>query len=286
MATEEITSRRVVALADSSRVEGFWAQPAAAGFTVFTAYDGRTGSTPDDFDRAGFEARRGMAPSGGEVGCAVSHYRLLKEFAEQDGEDSDLILVAEDDARFGPDFELVLDNILGRISSFDCIILASPFDDAGSRPLSSIGARLTQLSLLASPVGPKGRLWCYRVGAYWGSAWGTGLYLMRRSAARRYVDLAALIQGIEWVADESSYWAPLARIRMACVVPNIAGWEGPSTIRETSDIAAAHERAQRRRGRVEAFRSLIAIRTRWRFFRRQLAGTGRDLNGRRARRKH
>ena len=42
--------------------------------------------------------------SAGEVGCALSHVRLWRLFAESSQDDDDLALILEDDAALVPDF--------------------------------------------------------------------------------------------------------------------------------------------------------------------------------------
>ena len=88
---------RVIALDDSTRLDAFYSRPGSSRFEVYPAFDGRAGDVPPDFDTAAFRARTGADPLPGEVGCAVSHSRLMREFAGEEGDPDDVMVVAEDD---------------------------------------------------------------------------------------------------------------------------------------------------------------------------------------------
>ncbi|MCJ2194094.1 hypothetical protein MUG60_05415 [Kaistella montana] len=283
MPYQDITDARVVALSDSRRVEGFFTCLGTERFKLFEAYDGRCGVVPDEFNVDGFRRRRGVDPRPGEIGCAMSHFLALREFAETPGSDIDLLLMAEDDARPTADLEPVLEAISHSPRLVDYAVLASPFEGPGPRPITSVGSRLTQLSLLASPVGPGGARSRYRLGRFDGTTWGTGLYLVSRRAARSYVDLVDDIGGISWVADESVFWAKLAGFDVLALVPNLCDWEGSSTIREMSDIqhhALQQQKQQSRQGSVTVMRSHLAPRTRLRYLGRRLKATAAELRDR------
>ncbi|MCO6809653.1 glycosyltransferase family 25 protein, partial [Pseudomonas aeruginosa] len=97
----------VVSLPGSGRRRGFFAQPLAGVFEVAEAFHGATQDWTPYFDAARFAEHYGRAPVPAEIGCAISHARVIRDFAAEAGADSDVLLVAEDDARFTEDFARV-----------------------------------------------------------------------------------------------------------------------------------------------------------------------------------
>jgi len=92
----------VVALKGENRLEQFFNAPGSAGFDIFWGVDGRALPTPGEspeFDAAYFEKRKGRLARPGEVGCALSHTYVWRDFLES-GEE--WALVAEDDALIHP----------------------------------------------------------------------------------------------------------------------------------------------------------------------------------------
>lgn len=283
MVKQSITQAMVISLDDSQRLTGFFEQPGSKRFEVFHAFDGRRDPNPDQFDHVAFLRRQHRQPSPGEVGCAMSHYLVQREFAISEGLEQDLLLVAEDDARLSRDTDQVLEQIQRYGGIIDYAVLATPFDEAGRRELRSVGSKLAQLSLLARCVGPRGRRWKYRLGHVDGSVWGAGLYLVSRRAARAYIGLVNELGGLSWAADEYALWGPMADVDVKLLVPNLAGWEGSSTIREVSDIERNRERRalEATSGALsERLRRRIAVRTRLDYLRRVLSVSVRDLLGR------
>lgn len=271
----KITSRVVIALEGSSRLDGFFQHPEARDFTVFTAVDGRATTEHIDFRFDLFEERSGRSATGGEAGCAASHAAVLARFAQEDGAPNDLMLVCEDDARFGADTRSVLTKVCRYVRNADMIVLASPFDHAGRRPAASVGARLTQLSWLSLPVGPTKAPLKYRCGRFHGSAWGAGMYLVSREAAGRYTALVRH-HGLSWLADEYHVFAPGAGIDVHALVPNLCGWEGSSTLREVADVHRSDALSRAGGAPVDVVRSRLALRTRYGYLRRQWWATVQD----------
>ena len=209
-----IVDARVIALQDSARVDGFLAQAGGENFRPFDAVDGRRGEGSEYFDRDGFFTLYGRDPLPGEIGCAVSHFKVLQEFAYSAGRDEDLVLVAEDDARWVEGALDIVSGIADSVIEAGMIVLANEIQ--------------IQLSLFARPVHRDG-LTIYRVGHNWGNAWSMGLYLSSRAAARRYVD--ACEPGIGWVADHFSLFRRTMGIDVKVLQPSIVSWEGESSIR-------------------------------------------------------
>ncbi|GAA4508822.1 glycosyltransferase family 25 protein [Brevibacterium yomogidense] len=209
-----IVESHVVALEDSHRIDGFFAQPGTSCFLRFRAVDGRVGEGLELFDSALFEDRYGRSPLPGEMGCALSHFKIIKRFANSCGRDSDLALVAEDDARFTPGALEVISTVAARVENVGFVVLANDFP--------------TQLSLFSRIVGRTG-LRAYRVGHNWGNVWCTGLYLVSRGAARQY--MASTPGRVSWVADHYSHFRREMGINVKVLRPSLVSWEGESDIR-------------------------------------------------------
>ncbi|MDO5700987.1 MAG: glycosyltransferase family 25 protein [Bowdeniella nasicola] len=224
-----IASRVVLGLRDSPRLGGFFAQPGAQGFRHFEAYDAREGGGEEYFDRDRFTSHYGEPPLGGQVGCAISHHLILKEFANEPGVDTDLLLVAEDDARFLPGFERALDRITRNAGPLDYVNLAEPFARTKAGLLHPYAEDAAMLSLTSRIIGWRG-VEPIRMGPFSGRAWGAVCYLVSRAAARRITEVARSRGRLSWLADDFTQWAEPADIRVLLVRPDLVTYDGPSTI--------------------------------------------------------
>lgn len=226
----------MIGLPDSRRLEVFFQSPLSAHFHVRDAVDGRGDRAVgllNEFDRDLCIERTGRMPTGPEMGCALSHARVLTAFADKPGSDDDLIVVAEDDALLSDDLAPVLDEIARRSTPVDYVILADPFGEAGWTP--RFGHSRNSLSLpwtAARFRAPSGIT--YRWGRGFGDYYGTGLYVASRRAARNMKALIDQSGKVHWVADDYSYWAQQAGIDLQFLRPNLAGWHGVSTIQPES----------------------------------------------------
>lgn len=195
---------------------------------MHSAFDGRTGSGQELVDAQGFRRRYGRSAEGGEVGCLLSHMAVLKEFAGSAGDTDDLLLVAEDDAVFGENFERVLTRIEHR-ARFDFALLAFPHESEGERGWDAPTRDWAHMSAIAMPVGPYHRPCSYRIGRYWGGLWGAGLYLVSREGARKLTRRAEENRP-DWVADDFEAWHRSAGLDVQFLRPNLCGWIGDSEI--------------------------------------------------------
>ena len=181
----------VIALSDSTRLAGFMESNWGINFEVFEAVDTRDGSVPDDFNLELFKKRTQRDPRPGEMGCAVSHYHVIKEFVASGGGDQDIMLVAEDDARPVDDFLKKLNNLLKIRQKNEIVLLSEPIF-GGTKNL-----KYYAMSLLSKSLGDG-----HRVGHYADRIAGTGLYLISREACRKFVSQVEKAGGVSWVADE------------------------------------------------------------------------------------
>ncbi|MCG7423106.1 glycosyltransferase family 25 protein [Micrococcus porci] len=182
----DIVDYRVIALADSTRLEGFLAQPLGRRFRPFEAVDARKGYGPEDFDAEGFEVRFGRPPLNGEVGCTLSHMSVLREFAVEDGAVTDVLVVAEDDARFSRFTSEVLNRLLETSAVRGLVVLADPYgpvDMRGRLGAPTLEDKLQQ-SLLRRRLRPLAGAPRFAVGRWSRGLVGTGFYLVSRDAAK------------------------------------------------------------------------------------------------------
>lgn len=268
-------TKRVIALRDSDRIERFLAQPQAEGFVVFDAVDGRKGEGYDLFDVDSFKMRYGHEPHTGEVGCAASHFRVLSEFVSnaQGPGQNDWLLVAEDDAVLSPNTSMVIEAVVKGAKGSDCIVLADAFGEADTHIIGGKSEYFSQISPFARKVfSTKGLK--YKIGRYAGELTGTGLYLMSFSAAERYVSLVRNLHYISWEADDYQLWPHLASIKVERLRPNLAGWEGRSTIRDLDQNSPSYNRPN---SKMDKVKSRIALRSRMRVFRQSSSIALREI---------
>ncbi|WP_237212071.1 glycosyltransferase family 25 protein [Rothia nasimurium] len=218
----------VIALSDSPRLEGFQKSNWGVEFSVFDAVDTRDGHIPKDFNIEVYRLRSLRDPHPGEMGCAVSHYRVIKEFAEEVGEDEDLMLVAEDDARPVKGFHIMLEEILQSSQSKEIVLLSEPIFG------SLKNLKYYAMSLLSEKIGSDRKM-----GHYADKIAGTGLYLISRGASKKFVSQVEKAKGVSWAADDyntdltgTSFVSPYQVIDLKVVRPGLADWEGESTIHE------------------------------------------------------
>lgn len=195
----------VISLPGSSRLPIFLDQEAARGFTVFDAIDGRTAPSLEGFDDAGFEARYGRIAKGGERGCSMSHLGAIAQFAAAD-DGADMLLLAEDDCEFGPDFEERFARIVPHLATADLTVLTNYFSTVQSGRFDR-GAAKTTMSLLGRNVRVRGAdgywlQWVGRTSFSWYP--GAALYVVSRPAARRLTEMAA--GGVDWLADDFMFY--------------------------------------------------------------------------------
>lgn len=276
----------VVSLPGSDRRRGFFAQPLAGVFEVAEAFHGATQDWTPYFDAARFAEHYGRAPVPAEIGCAISHARVIRDFAAEAGADSDVLLVAEDDARFTEDFARVGRTLLQSPLGHDVVVLG----DGWTRHRRTVVRRritaMSQVSWLSRVLRGKRRL--YRVGRYAGHGDCAGLYAITRRAARAFDDYVRSLPGekLEHVADAWPAFQELCGWDVALTRPSLVTWSGGSTIlapedleREAAELAAAPPLTLRDRLALR-----VAARSRIRGARLALRATVDDLAFRRTRR--
>lgn len=276
----KITDRVVISLPGTDRRAALARRPGLRDFEVFDAYDSRDGSGHPFFDEEVFRRRYGRGPFPGEVGVTISHFLVLQRFAHAEGDDEDVIVVAEDDAVPSADLDAVLHRILRHRGPLDLILLGELGTVAARRGKGVMAhgpsSSWVQFSLFSWPVGPRWAPFSFRVGHYTGMAWGAGLYAMSRVAARRFVDLVDR-ERADWVADDFIRWAPRAGIDVVAVTPRLATFESGTTLARGDRSHADQDEAGPRAGVPS--RILEWMRHHGAILRRVVQVSGRDVGG-------
>ena len=228
----------VISLPGSDRRPGFFAQPLGEIFEVFDAFHGATEDWSPYFDAERFERHYLRRPEPAEIGCAISHAWVIREFAAGSGSDSDLLLVAEDDARFTEDFPVVLRAVMAWRAKNDVMVLG---DGWTRNPRLRVRRQImasSQVSLLSRLVRSGRRL--YRLGRYAGHGDCAGLYLLTRGGARKFDAYVRDLPGekLQRVADAWSEFREEAGLDVALLRPSLATWSGGSTIRPPEVVAS------------------------------------------------
>lgn len=281
-APQKIVKSVVISLAGSKRIQGFWDQNSSQfDFELHDAFDARNGGGDEFFDKARAEEFVGRPLAGGEVGCAISHLQVIREFATAEGPDAELMLVAEDDARLLPEAREVVDRILSKITNIEYLVLSEALGGKNMGSWISLRRNPTNvignMSLKFTPVGSLLNPMSHRVGHVSNAVWGTGLYLISRKAAKAYVALTGGSGKSHWIADYYYYWAAKANVDVLVCRPGICTWEGESEIydRETFDLEALGTGNRL----VDRVKVRVAFRTRLTRFKASLAATKHERKG-------
>lgn len=242
-----IASRRVIALRHSPRLQDFLNQDGAEGFTVFDAVDGRRPSSfvNEHFDFETAERRWHYTMPSSHAACTLSHLSVIREFADAEGAPEDLLLIAEDDARFTSRARNVLARVEASARHIDLLILADGYGEGeDAMPLGPTGTSVA-VSALAPWMWIKGKL--FRYGTYSGIPQGAGLYLMSRNATRKYRAYVEAEGRPYWPADWFHFWALNSGIRPAFLMPGIATWEGESSLGHPTSLSLYEEKTAAQR---------------------------------------
>lgn len=226
----EIKSAKVISLPGSDRILGFKKEINKYKFNVFDAFDGRFEKIPEFYSREKYFELMGEYPSPGEIGCAVSHFLVMKEFAEQKGDDDDLILIAEDDARIAERYEWVIDYVAHNVDwrKTKLALLANQIG-AGKRNHNSSVQKLAILRIRSRIIGWS-RKYPFMLGNVIGHTNCAGLYLVSRGACQEYVSKIKSGEKIFYPADFFHLVFPDHWRSIKVVRPGIADFEGESTI--------------------------------------------------------
>ena len=137
-------------------------------WTRFPAVEGKLLTAADQaqlLDRSGFERCHGMTPTLGELGCYVSHVRVMQAFLDSA---HDFALILEDDVQPGPGLPEVLRQLSEAHACWDMVKL-SAIHSGTPQAVADLGHG-------------------YRLGVMLSRCTGSSAYLINRRAAQRYVE--------------------------------------------------------------------------------------------------
>lgn len=274
-----IHARKVISLTGSDRRHQTVPDLLVHGFEIVDGVNGRAIPDPDSvFDSRRFEHKYRQPPKPGEIGCTLSHLRVMQSVAEDPScADGQWVLVCEDDAELSPRFEKDIERVLARCATLDMVMLASVAAPADVRWRDPITVH-TPISPMEPPIVSFGSKPLLRTVGYVRPEvmYGALLYAIRRPAARR---LLSRIDGLPYfIADDWNEYASLG-LRIGLVRPNMAG-QVTGLHSQISEIlngelwrSSAYE--------PEPWRARLRIRTRLRRVGQTVAVGLADLRGRR-----
>lgn len=229
-------TKRVIALKRKNRLESFYSRKSARHFQVFWGADGFEEDLDNEFDTQRHSSHYNWEPRAGVVGAAISHARVICTFAKGEGDASDTLVVAEDDALISDFFDEVLAATFSiRHNGF---VNFSHLSAGERRPNFRSRTELErQISLLSRPIlagkGLRKRL--FRAGPYAGILWGAGLYSISRGAARTFMNYIEDENRVYWVADDFNlFWREMG-IPSLVVKPGLCSFYGDSVINEADE---------------------------------------------------
>ena len=189
------------------------------------------------WDAAAFYARNGRDAKSGEIGCALSHARIIRDYAASSADSDGYLLVLEDDAVLCPEFDAALNRIVNAGVNADFILLGTVWGKIGEASTNSTVTNVP-ISWLAHRVKPFLPLTkTFRIGLMRPNNFtGTLGYLVTKTAAQRYAEV--IPETVHWVADD---WHMLydAGFRVYLIRPNIIEEESEaiSSIRSVTNAS-------------------------------------------------
>lgn len=268
--------RVVISLPGSNRIDSFMAQPMAKGFEVFEAIDGRLQESQYNFSMKRYMNYYQHPPTPGQVGCAISHFRVIRSFAVTEGPPSSTLLVAEDDSRFGMDFPGVLGKI-NKNGPFDIGVLA---DRKPTNPRAAFQRMLmaeSQLSLFSKFIATPSRI--YRFGRFEGDPYCAALYVITRHGARKFIAETELRGGLPWtVADDWALFRDQYGMDIKVLRPGLVSYEGDSSTRSDDSMAQDHLINGSYAGIIGRAKTAVAVRSRLAAARLATRATIRDYS--------
>lgn len=184
---------------DVQRRELFFSQPNTADFEVFSAINTMQkewDALAEVFNPTKFEQHYGRNVTKGEIGCTLSHLEVYRRIvADERIAETDYALVCEDDALFNANLSEKTTALLTQQCSADIILIGqskiASFDDMELEINYP-----TTFSFLRQKVADVTVAYPYK--SYFA---GTVAYLIKKSAARRFLDVLIQEKAF-WLADD------------------------------------------------------------------------------------
>ena len=173
---------------------------AGLDFSIIEAIDGKELKLPhDNFSSIKYSLLHGKKSNLGELGCYLSHLKVLKTFIESE---ENYALVCEDDIKIDSEIKEIVDKALNSDINFDLLRLSG-----GSNPSIEKGIPIKLRQLTDK----------YHLALNFGFKSGTGSYLINRKAAEAILKkLKVMSLPIDHAIDRD--W--LLNIRSLCISPS------------------------------------------------------------------
>ncbi|HDR1833336.1 TPA: glycosyltransferase family 25 protein [Pasteurella multocida] len=187
---------------DHARREYFFAQPDTADFTVFSAMNTMQESWENLtalFDLNRFQQYYGRAVTKGEVGCTLSHLAVYQQIVgDATISENDYCLVCEDDVLFNQGFQRHLETLLTQKPQADVILVGQSKIDHFEASELEINYPTT-FACCAKKIAHSSFYYAYPYKNYFA---GTVAYLIKKSAARVFIEQSQQGQRPFWLADD------------------------------------------------------------------------------------
>ncbi|WP_324701508.1 glycosyltransferase family 25 protein [Micrococcus sp. HOU01] len=267
-----------ISLPDSDRRSRFMDGPGAAWFRFYDAFNGSTSDPSQHFNDARFADRYDAAPTPGQAGCAISHFRVLEAFASSTGPEDGVALISEDDVLMPAGTGAVIDDIL-KDDTFDVAVLADRGPTNPSLAFQRLLMTEAQLSLLSRPLVRGGRI--RRLGRFAGNPYTTAFYLITRSGAQKLVSGLVEDAGGPWtIADDWPLFRDRYGLDIRVLRPGLVTYMGGSTTRDAESLARDSETPDRAGSFLARVKTAVALRSRWQAARLAVRATLHDIAAR------
>ena len=186
---------------DAQRRELFFAQPDSQDFAVFSAINTMQKEWPElnqQFDLAKFEQHYGRKVTKGEIGCTLSHLAVYQQIVDDEQvAEQDYALVCEDDALFNQNFGETLQALNQQNCALDLMLIGqskiAQFNDVELEINYP-----TTFSPLRHSINKQFK-YAFPYKSYFA---GTVGYLIKKSAARKFLQEVKNNQKPFWLADD------------------------------------------------------------------------------------
>lgn len=206
---------------DYKRRELFFSQPNTADFEIFTAINMMVNHDNTDslFASDKFEKRYARTVTKGEIGCTLSHLKVYERIAEdREIAEEEYCLICEDDVFFADNFQINLEKVIQENIQADIILVGQ------SKILSFNDIELeinypTTFSCWRKKVSATNLSYSYPYKSYFA---GTVAYLIKKSAAKLFLDKIKKYSVPFWLADDYILFNDEFKLKTMIIRPLLA----------------------------------------------------------------
>lgn len=187
---------------DQHRRELFFRQENTQDFQVFSAINTMNSDLSElneKFNSVQFEQHYGRKVTKGEIGCTLSHLAVYQQIIDDEKVNGDdYVLICEDDVLFNQDFQQNLEKVLEQKPPADLLLIGQ----SKIAEFSDIELEInypTTFRFLLNKIKNCDFSVCYPYKNYFA---GTVAYLIKKSAAKNFLDQVAKNNVAYWLADD------------------------------------------------------------------------------------